>query len=243
MRIADSFFSTAETVLISGLTLEGGDSALSGGAIESGAHLTIKDSRISNNSSKSDGGGIHQTYGSLTIERSTISDNRAGGDGGGVYELTKRPQYVDSTFSGNQAATGGGGIWTGLPILLPPPFGSASIEGVGDVGVPSTRVTLRNSTISGNRAGGNGGGLYVAVLNTLSNANVSVSHSTITRNFANSGGAGGGVFISRGSLSLENSIVATNGLGSSPFLTSGIGPDLTGFFGASVSRVFFNDWQ
>ena len=83
-------------VTISGLTLTGGDTAGSGGAIynwpnnDYASDLTVRDCVITGNESGNDGGGIHSMGGNLTVLSSTFSGNSADGnfsDGGGIYVL------------------------------------------------------------------------------------------------------------------------------------------------------------
>src|SRR5215208_389591 len=84
--------STADkTVVISGLTLTGGDPGKSGGAIRTVENLTISACTISGNSTSEDsasGGGIYALSSSLTIIASTISGNTTDGEhsfAGGLY--------------------------------------------------------------------------------------------------------------------------------------------------------------
>src|SRR5262249_13515882 len=107
----------------------------------------IRNSTISVNSARSDGGGITVgPNGRLTLEGRTVSGNQdsaADGPGGGV-SFPDGPQTVtDSTVSANAAGSGGGGGYVGGGSL-----------------------PIRNSTVAFNTAdadnagGGKGGGLF-----------------------------------------------------------------------------------
>lgn len=108
-------FGTAN-VLIAGLSLVGGDTPDTGGAVLNREILTIRQSSISDNHALRGGGGIHTT-GSLTLVDSTVNTNSAapgaGGDGGGIVSATdlsgnRTTTIVGSTISGNSARAGGG---------------------------------------------------------------------------------------------------------------------------------------
>jgi predicted outer membrane repeat protein len=90
-------------------------------------------------------------------------------------------------------------------------------------------ISLVNSTVSGNRSGQHGGGIYFDGDASSPNA---ISHSTIAFNESGSAafnsGAGGGLFVRRGSIDIDHSIIARN------LDRSQIGPDVTGFLGATL---------
>jgi predicted outer membrane repeat protein len=221
-----------------------GNSAVDGGGMMVGdARLTITDSTISNNSTTSFfggvGGGIWSSYAQLTILRSVITGNSAG-YGGGIFAYSDRPTpltLVETTISNNSADGDGGGILSrGLDITaLGSTISGNSAGGVGG-GIGFLRdqferarvISLVNSTVSGNRSGQNGGGIYFDG-DARPNA---ISHSTIAFNMAGSAafdsGSGGGLFVRRGSLEIDHSIIARN------LDRSEVGPDVTGFLGATL---------
>ncbi|MFY9824168.1 MAG: choice-of-anchor Q domain-containing protein [Thermoanaerobaculia bacterium] len=167
-----------------------GNTATRGGGIflyDSGQPVLIQDTVISGNQAAT-GAGIylyHPGY-SVTIERSTLSGNTATGAGGGLFVYHTHGAAVtlrQSTLSGNSASSGGGAYFY----------------------TPSNPVVVENSTISGNQATGDGGGLFFyGSLYTGSD----IRSATIANNTA--GGSGGGVYLDRGSLPVENTIVAGN---------------------------------
>jgi Calx-beta domain-containing protein/parallel beta helix pectate lyase-like protein/polymorphic membrane protein len=168
-----------------------GNTANVGGGIflyDSGQPVLIQDTVISGNHSTGRGAGIYlynPGY-SVTIERSTLSGNQAAGEGGGLFVYHTHGATVtlrQSTLSGNSALRGGGAYFY----------------------TPSNPVVIENSTISGNQATGDGGGLFFyGSLYTGSD----IRSATIANNTA--GGSGGGIYLERGSLPMENTIVAGN---------------------------------
>ncbi len=168
-----------------------GNTAGEGGGIflyDSGQPVLIQDTVISGNQSTGAGGGVYlynPGY-NVTIERSTLSGNTASGPGGGLFLYHTHGATVtlrQSTLSGNSASAGGGAYFY----------------------TPSNPVVIENSTISGNQATGNGGGLFFyGSLYTGSD----IRSATIASNTA--GGSGGGIYLERGSLPVENTIVAGN---------------------------------
>ena len=81
-------------VELRGLTLTGGDTSLSGGAILSVENLIVADSTIIANAANFSGGGISistQNAGTAKIDSSTISGNAAGIRGGGIFASAAGP--------------------------------------------------------------------------------------------------------------------------------------------------------
>ena len=127
------------SVTIKAVTVRGGDAVVDtpqpscfgsaggqGGINNSGA-LTLRDSRVSDNTADLDGGGIFNSgTGTLTLRDSTVSDNRAlcsfvpGAAGGGIANLGTATLH-NSTVSRNSAAgfVGvGGGISNASALTL-----------------------------------------------------------------------------------------------------------------------------
>ena len=213
-------------VIISGLTLSGGDVADEGGAIRSREHLSVFSSTITGNSVVSvnaEGGGIYQSLGDLHIEGSTISANTiegGGSEGGGIFAVNGDVTIVDSTIGDNSAkgnSSDGGGIifiFGDLTIENSTISGnSAADEGGGMFGLLGD-VTINSSTISGNSAGGSGGG--IALSDFFGPVTATIAHSTITDNSADALATGthpgGGIHIDGAtvSLALDHTIVGGN---------------------------------
>jgi Ca2+-binding RTX toxin-like protein len=162
-------------VAISGLTLSGGRSNVSGGGILNlDASVTVRDSVISGNSAGAGdpGGGIYAGGGSLTVISSTITGNSAY-RGAGIDSLQSAPRPVtieNSTISGNHATLLGGGV---------------SFQDPFNFGAP---LIIRDSTISGNSSSTatyGGGGLFqyrgaASLVNTIVADNTAPARPDIT---------------------------------------------------------------
>jgi len=112
------------------------------------------------------------------------------------------PTLVNVTFSGNTAQSSGGGMYN----------------------YDNSSPTLDNVTFSGNTAD-YGGGMY-----NTSSSSPTLTHCTVTNNTADldgdgTGGGGGLYHDGTGSVQVQNSIIAGNGLGSG---STAPGPDLWG---------------
>jgi CSLREA domain-containing protein len=144
------------------------------------------------------GGGGILNAGTLVLDAVSLSGNRAGagaalagaagGSGGGVYS-TGRLGVVDSTISANRAGDGG--------PAGPGGFGGGIFSSGG-------RLRVTNTTLSGNLGGagtpgGNGGAIAV-----VGGAGL-VRSATVADN-----GAGGGVYAQAATVTLQNTIVASN---------------------------------
>lgn len=120
------------------VTLRGGVSSATGGAIYSLGTLTVNNSILSDNHADTpyagSGGAIYNNGGTLTVNNSTISGNSAAARGGGIANFGAAT-VNNSTISGNNTFNGGG-IYTALDTL-----------------------TVNNSTITGNSATNAGGGI------------------------------------------------------------------------------------
>ena len=101
--------STGENVTISGLTIAGGVSGVTGGGVANRGDLKLLDDVLSDNSAKS-GGAVYNSTGSLSLTGCTIESNQASdsGFGGGIFVSAGFVTIEDSTFQGNSAGAGGG---------------------------------------------------------------------------------------------------------------------------------------
>ncbi|MEZ6070093.1 MAG: G8 domain-containing protein [Pirellulales bacterium] len=121
-----------QVVELRGLALTGGDSASSGGAINSYESLTLVDSVVWGNSAAAHGGGIYAriyTGGKLQIDNSTVSGNRAGANGGGIWmqavvgatAAIRNSTVAHNTADADSSGDAGGGLWVGslyVPTLV-----------------------------------------------------------------------------------------------------------------------------
>jgi hypothetical protein len=110
----------ANTLAIIGLTISGGQSAGTGGAILNDGKVTVINSTLTGNTA-ADGGAIaaSATAASVTLVNTTISGNSANGNGGGIAVFGGLFTSLNSTITDNRAdndadSTGaGGGIFHG----------------------------------------------------------------------------------------------------------------------------------
>ncbi|MCC6547826.1 right-handed parallel beta-helix repeat-containing protein [Candidatus Sumerlaeota bacterium] len=105
------------TTKISGMTITGGNTGTSGGAMRvvGGGDLHLVDCSVSESDAHSStGSGIYMTDSSATIERCAIINNGGSGTpaGGGIYSRDSKLLVTNSTISGNEADSAGGGIYT-----------------------------------------------------------------------------------------------------------------------------------
>ncbi len=158
---------------------------------------------IDGNSADRRGGGLFLSVGSLLISNCAISDNVAGrgfgtfGDGGGAYitapvRSTSWSLIVDrSIFSNNYAGQRGGGIASRMGLSVRESAVTGNHAGASGGGIDAEGLLLLRSLVNDNFAGenssvqGTGGGIWFG----SSNPSL-VDSSTITGNFAGSGGGG-----------------------------------------------------
>lgn len=141
---------------ISGMTITGGNSASTGGGVNSFGTLTLADCSISGNTSTGRGGGIYSST-ALTMTNCTVSGNTAGGTfryGGGVFAFGTA-SLSNCTVAGNSGDTGGG-VQKGN----------------------NATMTLTNCTISGNSADTNGGGVKASTGGSITIQNTIVASNT-----------------------------------------------------------------
>ncbi len=166
-----------------------------GGAIRvgSGRSLRIVDARLDNNRASHSGGAIEARQAtSVEIERSSILDNEAGdGSGGGISMYTGSLTVIESTLADNLAITSSGG---------------------GIEAYAVNALLIQRSTISGNRAGLHGGGLHLVAGSGDSALIESTSFiaNTADQDASNDGWGGGIDVAGPVTLSLRNSVVASN---------------------------------
>jgi len=171
-------------VVLSGMTVTGGNAVDGGGIYNSFGTLTVAHSTISSNMAdgwehEGKGGGIYSEYGTLAVADSTITENSASGQyhpgGGGIFSTYGTLTVTRSTIAENRAGRAGGGICS--------EYGTAMVTG---------------STIMEN-SGGDGGGIYSAY------GPLTVTDSTIGDN---SGSYGGG--IDADTVAVAGSVIADN---------------------------------
>lgn len=153
-------------VTMQGLTLTGGFSSDSGGAIFVGHHyysdlnLTISDSIVTQNRADDNGGAIYseKSHNPIVVRNSTFSENSVkNGSGGAIF--AKRLAVFDSSINNNKSYVSGGGITsTGFVGVVKTNIYENETQGFGG-GFAGEEVIVEESTIAKNRAGLEGGGI------------------------------------------------------------------------------------
>ena len=133
-----------------------------------GNALELNNSRVQNNSTTGEGGGIGVVNASILVDSSTISNNQAtGGRGGGIGAIAQGSNETvtlrASTLFANTSSLSGGGV---------------ALQNMG--------LDFENVTLSGNSAGTTGGGLaYDNSNNVLTRQ---IQFTTFASNLATNGG-------------------------------------------------------
>jgi CSLREA domain-containing protein len=201
----------AGTVVISGVTVFGGQTSNVGGGICSDdADLTLINVSIISNTASS-GGGVY-VDGSVTLIGGQIISNTAD-SGGGVYVNASSAAFTQtgaSTIAHNVAfgttiIDGGGGVYVywGNATLEGGQILSNTADSGGGVYVGYGSATMEGGQIVGNKANGAGGGAIVR----SSFASLNVSKGQIVSNTAL---IGGGLYNRGGTLILVNTTVSRN---------------------------------
>ena len=97
------------TASISGLTISGGSSDLSGGGLDNSGTLTLTGCTISGNTATYGGGLVN--YGTATLIDSTVTGNHAYWGGGLNDKQGDSLTLTDCTISGNTASSSGGDLY------------------------------------------------------------------------------------------------------------------------------------
>ena len=206
------------TVVISGLTIQNGDSGGGGcGGLRNDGTLTLN--IVTVNGNRGFGGGGICNFGTLTLNDSTVSGNNGRTSGAGGIDNNGTLTLNESIISGNTAEDNpGGGIWnfgTGT-LTLNESIVSGNSSRIGGGIFNGSLAIINDSIISGNEAFINGGGGIWNANNgtlTLNNSTVSGNSATDLVNINNLAGGGIG---NEGTLTINDSTVSAN--------DSGIGP-------------------
>ena len=237
-------------VRVFGGTFSGNRAPISGGGIWVGeaATLFVDGTMFSGNRADGTaavdggGGGLFSDGGAVTVVNATFVDNRAlgaDGAGGAILNPFGAPLLIENTtFDANRALGVGGAIATTGPAativkggaMLDNRAGTAPGHGgalhVGDGGDVELSDGL---TAVGNRAE-SGGGFWVGPMGTLTLKGVTVSGNIALGDALGQGG--GGIFVDRGTLSVEvgttlpssivgNRAVGTDGAGGGLYVDGG----------------------
>ena len=156
-------------------------------------------------------GGDVRNRSILTLSGDLIEDGSAAGTGGGISNDGGILTLTHSLVWNNTSTT--------APSAGPPVGGiGGGVENYGDSTVGAGQLWIDNSTIADNSASELGGGIVnrcagtgAACSSTGSNATTTIINSTIADNDGGVDGVtGGGLLASQGTISIGNSIVASN---------------------------------
>ena len=232
-NIDDRNASNASNVAISGVTLTGGDSSGSGGAILANENLVLSDSIITGNASRipnatQGGGGIYSGYGgNLTVVRCVITNNSCiFAEGGGIRKRGGQLIVQDSWLESNVAGWVGGAISAsdgGVNVVISRTSiksnasNASSSFGGGGLFFYGPSAVVRDSLITGNTSLFAGGGIDASGGTTLSIIGTTVSGNTAAS-------SGGGLRVS-GPWEIAFSTITANtapaGMGSGVWVPSG----------------------
>ncbi|MEO5720504.1 MAG: choice-of-anchor Q domain-containing protein [Chthoniobacterales bacterium] len=185
---------TAGPTSISGLTISNGVATTGGGINKTSSALTITNCVFLGNVAQN-GGGIYNGGGTLNVTNCAFTNNGADATGGGIAnDFFGTLNVIGSTFTGNIANNGN-----------PSASGGAAI-GNGNLNSSSGGfANVTNCTITGNTAIQGGG---ISTVAAFAGGALTVTNSTIVRNFS-SGSNGGGISSdSSGPVNIKNTMVA-----------------------------------
>lgn len=202
------------SVTLENVTESGGSISGNGGGIYNyDARLTLSNTVVRDNAATSGGygGGVYVNTASATanVNGGQILRNTAG-IGGGLYVMNGSAMVNGAQVLSNTATGyGGGGLRNGygtLTVINSTVSGNRAASGGGIAN--SSTLTITNSTLSGNQSNdptGGGGAIH----NAFGSPDISIVNATIVSNTAVST-TRSGIWTEQGTLSIQNSIVASN---------------------------------
>jgi hypothetical protein len=215
-------------ITFSGLTLTGGKSASTGGAIAGDDEsISLRGCVLIGNTAATHGAGISlQAGGSLIATDSRFLSNIANGFGGGIHVAggtSADARLYRCTVANNYGAKGAG-VYAEQDLLIQDStvnFNKSQMSGGGvhflSAATAASPVSIRNSTVSGNSAPGIGGGLALENFH----GELSVYNSTFSQNSAQTKGGAIGVVSGNGRVYLESSILQGDNAPVGPEISAG----------------------
>jgi predicted outer membrane repeat protein len=189
------FFHTDEneSALLTGFTIQNGNSSTGGGIRCYHASPQIKWNMISANSSTGQGGGIYCFNGAPVIADNSITLNSAA-RGGGIHFSSSDLTIIRNRITHNDAAgSGGGGIFcvsSEYATISDNYIAYNRVTGInatgGGISCENSHILVDGNEIYYNESSASGGGIY------CENSNVIISRNTINGNSAEE--FGGGVY-------------------------------------------------
>lgn len=102
---------------LTGMTLQHGMTADSGGALRSDSAVVISEAAFIENAANADGGAL-DVAGNLTMQNSDVLSNTARGEGGGVNAFGAQTSVMNGRFQNNLAGSYGGGIYADKSLAI-----------------------------------------------------------------------------------------------------------------------------
>lgn len=220
---------TTSQVSIAGVTLTNATSgSLGGGAIANAGTLILTDSVLSNNiyNGGTGGGGAIYNAGTLTLDHITLDTNESlirdgsnqitgGTSGGAIFNAvnaTLGASYI--TISNNLSYSSGGGIYNqGTATLADTTISANKSDIQHGGGIHNTgTLTVSRSLLDANQ-GFQGGGLWNGANATATLANSTLSNNSNPETYGSipaTEGSGGGIYMSSGTLTLDNLTITNN---------------------------------
>ncbi|MGJ7031296.1 right-handed parallel beta-helix repeat-containing protein [Niabella hirudinis] len=185
------------------------------GMLNNAASPTLRNLKITGNTTTSVGGGMYNDNSSAPILTNVeITGNTANGGGGMHNANGSSPTLTNVQITGNTATNSdGGGIYndaSSSPVLTNVQISdnTAARDGGGLYNNASS-ATLINVQVTGNTAARDGGGLYNN--NYFASSSLTLTNVTITGNKATgTSGRGGGIYNYWSNLSFTNVLIAGN---------------------------------
>jgi predicted outer membrane repeat protein len=208
-----------------------------GGGIHSiGSNLVVQNSLFIRNKAAWRGGGMANDFGQPAVVDSVFADNFADDWGGGMANNNSSPTVTGSLFLANEAGGQGGGMINegGHPVIEWSEFRGNRSEYGGGIHDFNSNLLVRNSTFDSNMAVEGGGGINhgpgvliiqdsrfarnrgwfgggVAVRDSEATFdNVAVEENEARSPYPNDYGLGGGIFISRSTVTIDSSTFVGN---------------------------------
>jgi predicted outer membrane repeat protein len=211
-------------VTLEGLTLQGGEPTLEGGAFFiNGATVVISVTVIQENSSDSHGGGVWvEGSANLLLVNSALLDNSAGGRGGGLagggFDPGSSIELYGVLVQDNTAGSDGGGLAVdGAPIIITASQIMSNTSGTSGGGIHATDLDVVETEIRWNEASGTGTvlGGGIAMSTWLDDNHLVIRECIVSDNRAIGIGVGdesigGGIDAERSLATVERTIVRGN---------------------------------
>jgi len=194
--------------------------------------IDIKNIKVMNCYSETDGGAIYNDIGRLTIINSTISNNRAKNTGGAIYTYSGTLKIINSTLNNNQAEYQGGAIYSIYTrtmitntTLNNNKITNDSSSWTGGAIHNQGTMTITNSILNNSHAD-SGGAIYNFVFLTISNCTITNTTSSFT-----------GAIENRGKLNITDSVFSYNKMGE----TYRYGAAVTNYGNLKINNSNFNN--